>query len=141
MPTCHPPALLVVARRERHAAAAARRFGAALALVGALLLSQGLGVLHRVLHDPLQTPAAHAVWADRVADTHPASPLSGLFDGHQDGSAECRLLDQWVHADALLVAVLPLLLARLEALPDSVAPPTPARRHTAQYRARAPPPR
>jgi hypothetical protein len=129
----------------------------------ALLVAQGFGLAHRALHDPshraavgtahsdghddCQHDAAHAVG---VPEFHPAAGhaaaggqdfalLEGLFQGHDEGSAECRLLDQLTHADALLGGAFTAALGVAPAAPDGVAPCPAAGRTSPVYQARAPP--
>lgn len=73
-----------------------------------LLVSQATGFAHRIAHaTPAGGTTAQAVWK---AD-------------HQPGSADCRLVDQLTHADALcsgaMAAAAPLLAA------DTVVKPAP----------------
>ena len=63
-------------------------------LVCALLLTQALGLLHRVLH--AGGPAAvHAVPA-----LHGKGALEALFAGHH-GAGDCQIFDQLSHADGM----------------------------------------
>lgn len=114
MPVSMPATRLL---RHRHALA--------WALACALVLAQAFGLAHGVVHAP--GLAAASVAAD------------GHFDGHHAGDAECRLLDQLAHADALLLpaAVLP----PLPPAPAEAArqPAGPATAFAAAYLARAPP--
>jgi hypothetical protein len=98
----------------------------AFVLVALLLAAQGLGLAHHVLHGQSGQGghAQAAVW----------------LDGHDDGSADCRLIDQLGHADlALGTQALPPGLPTCSSAPavraDRVlrAAPAPA------YQARAPP--
>jgi hypothetical protein len=58
-------------------------------LVCALLLTQALGLLHRVLHADHHTHAAHE-----------HGSLEELF-AHDPGSTDCQLFDQLSHADGV----------------------------------------
>jgi len=58
-------------------------------LVCALLLTQALGLLHRVLH---ANGSPHAV--------HDRGRLEALF-AHHHGSADCQIFDQLSHADGV----------------------------------------
>jgi hypothetical protein len=97
----------------------------ALLLAALLLAAQGLGLAHHVAHGQGGPATAHA---------------SPWLDGHDDGSADCRLIDQLGHADLAFGARAALPQAAVSAAP-------PARcRHPAQplaparpYQARAPP--
>jgi hypothetical protein len=92
-------------------------------MAGLLLAAQAAGLAHRIAHAPGQA-GAHASWSH----------------GHEAGGADCRLIDQLAHADALCSppawapappppAAAPLRLAIYAALA-----PAPA-----AYLARAPP--
>ena len=101
-------------------------------LACALVLAQAFGLAHGVVHAP---GLVAAVATQSPDDGH----FDGHFDGHHAGDAECRLLDQLAHADALLLPA--------PALPP--LPPTPAvaarplavhaAAFAASYLARAPP--
>lgn len=73
----------------------------AAALVCALLVTQALGWLHRVVHahDPHPGAAAHAVEAPA------GSSLAALFAHHHD-EADCQVFDQLSHADSAAVSVI-----------------------------------
>jgi hypothetical protein len=114
-----------------------RRPLVAFVAVAALLLAQALGLAHGVAHSPqVLAPATHA-HEDQAHEDHAHG-----FDAHHDeGSAECRLIDQAGHGDG---APAPTLLAdvphvgreaRAVAAPAFVAL-APAR----AYHARGPPP-
>lgn len=108
-------------------------------LAALLLAAQALGLAHRVEHAPGSQPlhaAAHALV--HGAGEHSASE-SGR-SGHQPGDADCRLVDQLGHADALCSA--PVLAAAI--LPPAGQGVAPASRLAAMpppaaYQARAPP--
>jgi hypothetical protein len=140
------------------------RVGVVLALL-ALLLGQALGLAHRVVHDTAHAglPSTERPTASDVRDfsgavdigalpwsphgshgladpgAHDCETAGGLFDSHEEGSAECRLLDQLAHADVLLASV----VATPDVLPaaEQHSVPTGAAlgRHSAVYEARAPP--
>lgn len=138
------------------------RVGVVLALL-ALLVAQGAGLAHRVWHDPAhradagtphpeghdvcQHDAGHAVGTPAFGPAlgHAAAGgqafafIEGLFHGHDEGSAECRLLDQLTHADALLGGAFTAALGVAPAAPDGVAPCPAAGRTSPVYQARAPP--
>lgn len=124
--------------------------GTWLVAVLSLLLAGMLGSAHRAVHIGL--PAAASVAGSSVPtgahkhghgsaahDTAAHAHGAGPFGQHDDGSAQCRLLDQLLHLDVLCVdpAPAPLLPAteappaRVLGLQDAAAP-----RH---YLARAPP--
>jgi len=113
-------------------------FVLALALAALLLLAQGLGLLHRVEH-ALPAPATVSTGAGGSVVTHAQPADHGLFGNHQSGDADCRLLDQRSHAEALLAAPLPLLAGPPPTLAAMQAPAMAGRRHEARYLARAPP--
>ena len=79
-------------------------------LAALLLVAQGLGLAHRVGHAP------------GLGQTGIAATASGWSADHQAGSADCRLVDQLTHADALCG---PPLLAALAPAADA-APQTAA---------------
>ena len=125
----------------------ASRLTLAVLLTALLLLSQGLGLLHRVEHLPsrgvasLTAPTAPTALtvADGSVATQALHAGHGVFATHEAGGAECRLLDQLTHADALLADALPLP-AGLPGVAAAVhAPAEAGRRHEARYLARAPP--
>lgn len=79
--------------------------------MAALVLAQGLGVVHRVAHG-LGSGAAHAAAAAHAGD----HPWDLLFGAH-DQPGDCSGYDQLSHGDALPVAVL-----ALPGLPPLAAP-------------------
>jgi len=98
---------------------ARRRLTFAWLLAAVLLLAQGLGVAHRVLHAP-------------------GSAGGDALFGHHD-RGDCQLYDQLSHGDALAVA-LPLLPPTLpQAVPEAAGPAGIGRVFAAAYLARAPP--
>jgi hypothetical protein len=108
-----------------------------LALV--LLAAQVAGLAHRVVHTPLSgtgTPAAtaQALGQDRQDQQR------RIGADHQSGSADCRLFDQLLHADALCVAAAVTAALALPA-DNEIALQAEAARATsaALYLARAPP--
>lgn len=105
----------------------------ALALAWALLLAQGLGLAHGVRHAP---GLAAAVALSGPADDPPAAAAQ---DDHEAGDAECRLLDQLAHADALLVPPLVLPPRPPAAALAAPAPLVHAAAFATAYQARAPP--
>jgi len=78
----------------------ARRQAAAFAAVLALLLAQALGLAHRIAHaQPAQAGVLHT--HSHAHEHEPGHPiLAAAFDQHDEGSAECRLIDQAGHGDA-----------------------------------------
>ncbi len=94
-------------------------------LVGLLLLSQALGLAHRIEHaGPAHEGEAHAA----------------LLPDHEAGSAECRLVDQLGLGDGLCSPLPALDLPPMRPLwraPAAAAPV--ARLAPAAYQARAPP--
>ncbi|MBI5722163.1 MAG: hypothetical protein HZC37_31195 [Burkholderiales bacterium] len=85
-----------------------RRLVAAALLTLALLAAQVLGLAHRVAHGLPQ-----AVLVGTVVQAEGRGPA--LFDAHEQGGVECRLLDQAAHADALTAAPPPALPPRVPA--------------------------
>jgi hypothetical protein len=121
------------------------RVGVMLAVL-ALLLAQSLGLAHRVWHDPghahrLIAAAGTPQWNLKAGPDCPehAHHDGGPFHGHEEGSAECRLLDQLAHADALLAGAAATSVALLPAAPAGLVPGSAEGRHLAAYQARAPP--
>jgi hypothetical protein len=112
-----------------------RRQAAAFAAVLALLLTQALGLAHRVVHAP-HSPVELQSTAQQPG--HPS--LAAAFDQHDEGSAECRLIDQAGHGDAVAA---PTLAPGQPVAPDSAPPPRPAAGFiaacTQPYSARGPP--
>lgn len=111
----------------------------ALVLAALLLAAQGLGLAHRAVHGQGGggPQAAHA--ADAGHAVHGGHAAAWL-DGHDDGSANCRLIDQLGHADLAFGTPLGLLdaPAGAAAVPGCTTPAqgrTPSR----AYQARAPP--
>ena len=98
----------------------------------ALLLAQGLGQAHVLLHAP--GPAAPT-----TSSSHDGDWIGG---SHEAGGSDCRLIDQLSHAD-LLWAPSPVVPARLPMLVLLVpmVPAVLARAAAAPYLARAPPQR
>jgi hypothetical protein len=139
---------------------AARRAGAGVTAwvlaVAALLLAQGLGLAHRIAHDPSHHAVERAAtgpqigaaaWSAVAVAVHAHGPACEehrdhpAFHGHEEGSAECRLLDTLVHADALVTAS-----TELPVLPpcgDTAGPTATAwdSQHRLAYSARGPPAR
>jgi hypothetical protein len=110
-------------------------------LLAVLLLSaQAVGLAHRVNHT-LQ-PGSFARTAAQLQQLQPSQKLklAGFGGEHQAGSADCRLIDQLTHVDALCAgpAVVAALLqpAERSAVPQASAPHAAA---AAPYLARAPP--
>lgn len=83
------------------------------AAVCALLLAGLLGTLHRSLHPGVVAPALQAA-------TKGFSDAASLFALHNDGDAQCRLLDQALQADGT-PAVAKWLPAVLPPAPPAVA--------------------
>ena len=115
------------------------RLAASVAVLwGLCALMQVVGLLHGYAHPA--RGSAQGPDVDRAAlDRADRSEWRALFDGHSDGSDECRLVDQLVHADALIPA-----LDTVQTLP--VEPPRQAvhlawfhARQAAGYLARGPP--
>lgn len=98
---------------------------AAFLAVTALLLAQALGLAHRVAH----APHAHA------------GTVASAFDiQHDEGSAECRLVDQAAFGDAVTTPVVLAGLPPAGPEPALGALPAAVAKASAQpYRARGPP--
>jgi hypothetical protein len=101
----------------------------------ALLLAQAIGLTHGIAHPHSRGGLPSAT----VAATGAAGTSTWADDLHDDGSVQCRLLDQLSHADAL-TPTLSLLSAppsvQMPAAPTSVAP---CARVAPAYLARGPP--
>lgn len=98
-----------------------------------LLAAQGAGLSHRLAHG-----GAHG-GAQGVAVAQGAGPQDA-HAGHDEGSPECRLVDQLAHADALCsgeTATPPALTVALAAPARTAG--RPAQGAAAAYLARAPP--
>lgn len=112
-------------------------------LAALLLAAQALGLAHRVAHAP-GLPAAVVVQAAQTSQTSQtavAAPADAPADAqHEAGSADCRLIDQLAHADALCgsASLLPAPL-RAVALSTVAAVPALPRGSAAAYLARGPP--
>ncbi len=113
-----------------------RRLALAWWLAAALLLAQGLGLVHAVRHAP-GLVSAHA-----TAHTHGAAPVDAAtaFGGHaEDDVASCQLYDQLTHADLLPAAALPPLAAAAARALPAAQPAGRLPRCSTAYSARAPP--
>ena len=121
----------------------AHRRGGAWVWLGAVLLvlGQWAGLWHAQAH------GAHGTSAVAVAD---ATPTHGHdegghghadpFDGHAPGSADCLLLDQLLHVEALGAACPPDPAPRaVDGLPTRAATTAARTAPSAPYLARAPP--
>lgn len=110
-----------------------RRRALAWALACALLLAQVLGLAHGVRHAPGLAAAV------ALADRADASPADAAHGDHRAGDAECRLLDQLAHADALLPPSLVLPPPPPTTAVVAHAPVVRAAAFATAYQARAPP--
>jgi hypothetical protein len=112
----------------------ARRQAAAFAAVLALVLAQAVGLAHGLAHPQHDAALAQA------SDERAATVLQAAFEQHDEGSAECRLIDQAGHGDAASPAA---LAAWAFALPGFSAPAAPAAPRSSAgarpYLARGPP--
>lgn len=80
---------------------AARRQATAFVAGLALLCAQALGLAHAVAHPQAGGPLAADAHAHGHGHDHGAH-AQGLFDAqHEEGSAQCQLLDQLSHGDGL----------------------------------------
>ena len=101
----------------------------------ALLLAQAIGLAHGIAH-----PHSHGGLPSATAAVTVAADASTWAGGlHDDGSLQCRLLDQLSHADALTPT-----LSLLSAPPSVQTPAAPMRvapcaRVAPAYLARGPP--
>lgn len=68
----------------------------------ALLLAQAIGLAHGIAHPHSRGGLPSANVATAVTTTDATTWADGL---HDDGSVQCRLLDQLAHADALTAGV------------------------------------
>ena len=112
-------------RRPDPNSSVSRRW-AALAFALALLCAQSLGLLHGLSHGPGHGSAAsaHHDW----------------FAGHDADGAQCRLVDQLAHHDALTPADAPTVVAQaFDAAPQAWPDPAPRRAESRAFQARAPP--
>jgi len=112
---------------------------AAFVAVAALLLAQAFGLAHGVVHAPgagLLAQAAHdADDRDRDHDHD-----DGAFSQHDEGSAECRLIDQAGHGDAAAAPAVAAGLPPAGRAAERIEPPARIVKAGAQpYRARGPP--
>jgi hypothetical protein len=101
----------------------------------ALLLAQAIGLAHGIAHPHSRGGLPSATVAATVA----ASGVTWAGGLHDDGSVQCRLLDQLSHADALTSAL--SLPSVPTAAQTRVAPPrmAPCARVAPAYLARGPP--
>lgn len=119
-----------------------RRPLAAFVAVAALLLAQGLGLAHRVAHAPIALALEAHAHEDHAHEEHAHEEHAQGFDAqHDEGSAECRLVDQAGHGDAAAAPPLPAAVvppagreARSAARPTAVA-----KADARAYHARGPP--
>ena len=103
-------------------------------LVVLLLAAQALGLAHRVAHAPGLPGGALAQAAAAAFVAVPAHA------SHEAGSAECRLIDQLAHADALCGSVgLPPAPLRTADTGQAVNRPAQPVGSAAAYLARGPP--
>ena len=108
-----------------------RRPFTAFVAVAALLLAQALGLAHRVAHAPQALASV----------VHAQEGHAHGFDAHHDqGSAECRLIDQAGHGDA---ATAPVVVADVPGVGrearGAAAPAFAALAPARAYHARGPP--
>jgi hypothetical protein len=130
-----PATHLLPASRRRRAAA----WLVALAL--GWLLAQSVGLVHRTVHGGAAGPAVAValVHGHAHADAPAAREAVPWFGSHEDGSAECRLVDQLSHADALPVVAWPMVAIAALPVPIRWVPAALARRHIGAFQARGPP--
>jgi hypothetical protein len=111
-------------------------------LAALLLAAQALGLAHRVAHAP-GLPAAASAQATVLAsaDVHAhADADAAAHAPHEAGSADCRLIDQLAHADALCgSASLPPALLSATTLGTLADLPVLPLGSAAAYLARGPP--
>ena len=106
-----------------------------------LLAAQAVGLAHRISHAPQTGAVLFRAAAQQLTDpAHDHNHHHEPADGHQAGSADCRLIDQLAHADALCVGDAtpgPLLVPHSAAL--ALVMQTVPAGPFAHYLARAPP--
>jgi hypothetical protein len=115
---------------------ATHRIGRPLAavLLCAMLMTQALGLLHRVAHGH----AHHAAAVAHADELLPTSALGALFDHHHE-DADCQVFDQLCHADVVIANVVEADAER-NALPQPPGRQGPtAAVQAAGYLARGPP--
>lgn len=96
----------------------------ALVLAALLLAAQGLGLAHHAVHGHGGEAAHAAAW----------------LDGHDDGSADCRLIDQLGHADLAFGATPAVVgVPAGAAAPANGAAASQGQAPSLAYQARAPP--
>jgi hypothetical protein len=102
-----------------HCAPSRKRRTAFIAVL-ALLLAQALGLAHGIAHPDAQALAF-------VAASHAGHAHAGAHgeQAHDEGSPQCRLIDQLTHAD-LLVAPPPVALPEVSPAPPSTLAVWPA---------------
>jgi hypothetical protein len=128
-------------QRTGGAGSAASAWILAAACAGLLLL-QLLASAHGIVHPATQGVASHA--SESIRDDHhhehDRGELAGLFDSqHDEGSAQCQLLDQLAHADALSAPIGDWTFAAPQA-EIAAAVPAPQRASVGRgYHARGPP--
>ncbi|MBX3606409.1 MAG: hypothetical protein KF788_14105 [Piscinibacter sp.] len=91
-------------------------------LLAAMLLAQGLGLVHRVLHAPRSgVPGVHA--SEAVGTGAPQARAAGDAFGHDEGDPQCRLFDQLAQGDLAFGVVAVAVAAPAPSTPPG-APPT-----------------
>jgi uncharacterized membrane protein len=105
----------------------------------ALLLAQAIGLAHGIAHPHSRGGLPAATVAATVAAAVAASGVTWADGLHDDGSVQCRLLDQLSHADALTNTL--SLPSAPPAAQTLVVPPrvAPCVRVARAYLARGPP--
>jgi hypothetical protein len=107
------------------------------AVLCALLLTQALGLMHRVVHAHGPEPVGHAHVAPEPDAAQPHT-LEGLFSQHQDAQ-DCQLFDQLTQADATAFAVPADVAQALAALRGGSCAAPDVAAQAAGYLARGPP--
>ena len=123
--------------------------------LGVPVAGHGPGHAHAHAHAPLHGPAfgaallravtqdsGHAQGLDESADceaAHGSAASVSLFPDHDDGSEQCRLLDQLLHLDTLPGAAWVVSPPRIAVAPVSRAPLLRAATARHDYLARGPP--
>lgn len=101
----------------------------------ALLLAQAIGLAHGIAHPSARNNGT----AVPAAFDGGANIYSSVYGAHDDGSAQCRLLDQLSHADLLMPALLPAAAVPPDS-PFALMPCAPAQERVAPLaRSRGPP--
>jgi hypothetical protein len=119
----------------------------AAALMVSLVLAQGLGFMHRSLHNPLghagYTQAAehgdHVACGEATQTGGNGSGWIGSLFSHQEGDSACRLVDAQSNFDAAVFAQATAIIAQPATHSIAFSQITSTARAAALFEARAPP--